>query len=250
MRDLKDKVALVTGCSSGIGKATAVAFARKMTKVAVCDIRQKEGEELVEEIKKAGGEAVFIKTDVSKLDDVESAVNKTVKTFGKLDFGINNAGIGCENAFIDRTSKENWDNVININLTGVWICMKYEIAQMLKTGGGVIVNVASVAGLVASGFGYASYYASKHGVIGLTKAAALEYAQKGIRVNTVCPGFINTAMFASFSQEIKEGAVAGTPIGRLGEPEEVADSILWLCSGKSSLVTGHTLVIDGGYVAQ
>ena len=250
MRDLKDKVALVTGCGSGIGKATAVAFAREMTKVAVCDIRQKEGEELVEEIKKAGGEAVFIKTNVIKLDDVESAVNKTVKTFGRLDFGINNAGIADGNTFIDQTSKENWDNVININLTGVWICMKYEIAQMLKTGGGVIVNVASVAGLVASGFGYASYYASKHGVIGLTKAAALEYAQKGIRVNTVCPGFINTAMFASFSQEIKEGALAGTPIGRLGEPEEVADSILWLCSGKSSLVTGHTLVIDGGYVAQ
>jgi len=250
MRDLKDKVALVTGCSAGIGKATAVAFAREMTKVAVCDIRQKEGEELVEEIKKAGGEAVFIKTNVTKLDDVESAVNKTVKTFGRLDFGINNAGIGDGGAFIDQTSKENWDKVININLNGVWICMKYEISQMLKTGGGVIVNTASVAGLIASGLGFAPYHASKHGVIGLTKAAALEYAQKGIRVNAICPGFINTEMFASFSREIQEGAVAATPMGRLGEPEEIADSILWLCSGESSFVTGHTLVTDGGYIAQ
>ncbi len=249
---LKGKISLVTGGGSGIGRASALAFAREGAKVVVADVVVDGGEETLGMIKKAGGEAIFVKIDVSKAAEVEAMVNKAVETYGRLDCAYNNAGV--EGSWVSTTeyTEENWERVISINLKGVWLCLKYEIAQMLKQGGGSIVNTASVAGLVGTPEASA-YVASKHGVVGLTKTAALEYAKLGIRVNAVCPGAIRTPMLErviSTQPQLAESATAMEPVGRLGSPEEIAEAVVWLCSEAASFVTGHAMAVDGGMVAQ
>ncbi|MFD2514744.1 SDR family oxidoreductase [Pontibacter locisalis] len=249
-RQFQDKVAIVTGGSFGIGKATAILFAQHGAKVAVVD--WKEDDEAVNAIKSAGGEAIFIKCDVSKDDEVQAMVTQTVSTFGRLDFAFNNAGIEGESAPTHEVTEENWNRVIGINLKGVWLCMKHEIPHMLRQGKGAIVNCSSIAGVI--GFpGIPAYTASKHGVLGLTKTAALEYATAGIRVNAVCPGVIQTPMIDRFMEKNKTNKAemaSQEPIGRFGTPEEIAEAVMWLCSDGSSFVTGHPLVADGGWVAR
>lgn len=254
MADLfKGKVAVVTGGSSGIGRASALAFAAEGAKVVVSARRSAESEETIKLIKAAGGEAIFVQADVSKTADVQALINKTVESYGRLDYAFNNAGIeGAALVPIVDYSEETWDQVIAINLKGVWLCMKYEIPQILKQGGGAIVNMSSVAGLVGGHLG-AAYFASKHGVIGLTKAVAMEYATQGIRVNAVAPAVIRTPMAErAFLHDPEMTAYVTTlhPMGRFGTPEEVASAVVWLCSDAASFVTGHTLPIDGGFVAQ
>ena len=246
------KVALVTGAGSGIGRATALVFAREGAKVVVADIVVEGGQETVQQIEVAGGEAIFVKADVSQAADVEALVTQTVETYGRLDCAFNNAGIeGGMKLTIDCT-KEEFDQTIAVNLTGVWLCMKYEIQQMLSQGGGAIVNTASAAGLV--GFpSLPDYVASKHGVVGLTKTAALEYAKSGIRVNAVCPGVIQTPMVergAQLSPGFDELALSMEPVGRFGQPAEVGEAVVWLCSDAASFVTGIPMQVDGGLVAQ
>ncbi len=246
------KVALVTGGGSGIGRATALAFARAGAKVAVVDIAREGGNQTVRMIKDAGGDAIFIPADVSKAEDVRAMVEKTVQAYGRLDCAHNNAGIDGDFATIVNCTEENWDRVLGINLKGVWLGMKYEIPQMLKQRSGAIVNTASVAAIVAYRT-MGAYVASKHGVIGLTKTAALEYAKSGIRINAVCPGVIRTPMIDAFigdDPEREANMVGMEPIGRMGTPDEVAHAVLWLCSDAASFVTGHALVVDGGIVAQ
>ena len=249
-RIFEDKVAIVTGGSFGIGKATAVLFAQRGARVAVVDWI--EDQEAVNTIKSAGGEAIFIKCDVSKANDVQAMVEQTVNTFGRLDYAFNNAGIEGASAPTHETTEENFDKVIGVNVKGVWLCMKYQIPHMLRLGRGAIVNCSSIAGVI--GFpGIPIYTASKHAVIGLTKTAALEYAQSGIRVNAVCPGAIQTAMIDRFMEKnkvSKDAMVAGEPMGRFGEPEEIAEAAMWLCSDAASFTTGHAMLVDGGWVAR
>ena len=246
----KNKVAIVTGGSFGIGRATAIAFAKKGAKVVVAD--WVEDNETIEKIKSLGGEALFVKCDVSKSGDVKSLVEETISTFGRLDYAFNNAGIEGAGGITTECTEENFDKTVGVNLKGVWLCMKYEIPEILKQGKGAIVNCASIAGLV--GFpGLPIYVATKHGVLGLTKTAALEYVKQGIRVNAVCPGAIKTPMIDRLTGKKKEAEdqfAAMEPIGRMGEPEEVANTVLWLCSDESSFVTGHAMAVDGGWVAQ
>lgn len=248
---MQGKVALVTGAGSGIGRATAVAFAREGAQVVVSDIMVQGGEETVHLIQQAGGKAIFVKTDVSKAAEVEAMVVQAVSTYGRLDYACNNAGIGGPLLFTADYSEADWNRVIGINLTGVWLCMKYEIQQMLKNNGGVIVNMASILGLV--GFaGSPAYVAAKHGIVGLTKTAAIEYATQNIRVAAVCPAFIQTPMV---EQGITDPAAmrqieAMHPMRRLGKPDEVAEMVIWVCSDRASFVTGCPLLVDGGYVAQ
>src|SRR5215471_15735212 len=250
---VQSKVVLVTGGGSGIGRATALKLAQEGASVMVADYVPEGGERTVKMIREAGSKATFVPTDVSVAKQVEAMVAKTLETYGRLDCAFNNAGI--EGRFMESTvecSEENFDRTIAINLKGVWLCMKYEIPQMLKQGGGSIVNTASVAGLVG-GAGAPAYHASKHGVVGLTRTTALEYAAKNIRVNCVCPGVIRTPMVeriidtGGFSeQELR----AGEPVGRMGQPEEIAQGVVWLLSDSSSFVTGHPMTIDGGWVAR
>ena len=251
MEEFENKVALVTGGSSGIGRATALAFANKGAKVIVAARRNEEGESTVSMIRDVGGDARFVQTDVSKNSEVEAMVNSCIDTYGRLDFAFNNAGIeGTTFVLTADYEEKNWDRVIEINLKGVWLCMKHQIPQMLEQGSGVIVNMSSVAGLRGGRVG-AAYYASKHGVIGLTKASAIEYAAQGIRINAVCPAVIKTPMAdrAFFHDEELEAEVTAMhPIGRLGKPEEVASAVVWLCSDGASFVTGHALPIDGGFL--
>lgn len=246
------KVALVTGASSGIGRATALAFAREGAKVVVADVTVEGGEETVAQVEKAGSEAIFVKTDVSKAVEVEALVAKAVATYGRLDCAHNNAGIAGNAKTIVDDTEDNWDRILAINLKGVWLCMKYEIAHMLKQGGGAIVNTASGAGLIGVRRGGA-YVASKHGVVGLTKTAALEYAKAGIRVNCVCPGPIDTPMLQGIggsNQVVIERMVAAQPGGRLGKSAEIAEAAVWLCSDAASFITGLPMPVDGGYTAQ
>lgn len=250
-RQFAGKVALITGGGSGIGRATALAFVREGAKVVVADVAM-SGEETVRMIKAAGGDANFVKADVSKADEVEAMVAKSVDTFGRLDYAHNNAGIDGDFTTIVKCSEENWDRVIGINLKGVWLGMKYEIPEILKQGGGAIVNTASVAAFVVSRT-MGPYVATKHGVVGLTKVAALEYVKAGIRINAVCPGVIRTPLMEEFinnDPEAEAQMIAKEPIGRMGTPEEVANTVLWLCSDASSFVTGHALIVDGGMVVQ
>ena len=251
MQGLDGKVAIVTGGSSGIGLAAAQGFAANGAKVVIADVA--DGSEAVEGIKQEGGDAMFVKTDVSKTADVRAMVDAAVNTYGRLDFGVNNAGIGGPSATTGDYTEEDWNRVIGINLTGVWSCMKYQLEQMVKQGSGVIVNMASILGWV--GFSHApAYVAAKHGVIGLTKAAAIEYATQGIRINAVCPAFIYTPLLENAG--MSEGSdqynmlVGLHPMGRLGKPEEVSDLVLWLCSDGASFVTGSAYLVDGGYVAR
>ncbi len=249
---LKNKVALVTGGSSGIGRATALACAREGAKVAVADIVVAGGEETAQLVKDAGGEAIFIKADMTKAADLEAMVNTIVETYGRLDCAHNNAGIEGALGKTANYEEAEWDKVIAIDLTGVWLCMKYEIPAMLKNGAGAIVNTASAAGLIGVP-NMPAYAASKHGVVGLTKTAALEYAKAGIRVNCVCPGIIQTPMVSRLTGErpgMFEKIATAEPIGRVGQPEEIAESVVWLCSDLASFVTGHAMSVDGGIIAQ
>jgi len=243
------KVAIVTGGSFGIGRATAVLFARKGAKVVIADWI--EDSDTLTQIKDEGGTAIFVKCDVSKSEDVKKVVDKTIETLGSLDFAFNNAGIEGTTAPSEECTEENWDKTLSINLKGIWLCMKYEIPQMLKQGKGAIVNCASVAGLI--GFpGLPAYVASKHGVVGLTKTAALENAKKGIRINAVCPGVIKTAMIDRITgkdKTVEKQYENMEPVGRMGKPEEVAEAVVWLCSDGASFVTGHAMPVDGGWIA-
>lgn len=248
--NFKGKTAIVTGGSFGIGRATAIAFARNGAKVIVADVI--EGHETIDAIKKAGGIATFVKCDVANEEDVKAMVKAAIDNYGRLDYAFNNAGIEGVASSTVECSNENWERTIGVNLKGVWLCMKYEIPEMLKTGNAAIVNCASIAGLV--GFpGLPAYVASKHGLVGLTKTTALEFAKAGLRVNAVCPGVIKTPMIDRFTGKKKEAEqqfIAGEPIGRMGEPEEVAEAVLYLCSDGASFITGHAMAVDGGWVAQ
>lgn len=253
MNAMHNKVAIVTGGSSGIGRATALALVREGVRVVIADVSESDGENVVKEIKRSGSEALFVKTDVSQSTDVHSLVDRTIEAYGRLDYAVNNSGVSGTSALTADYTELDWNRVIAVNLTGVWLCMKHEIQRMLENGGGAIVNVSSILGWV--GFANAcAYTSSKHGIIGLTKVAAMEYATKGIRVNAVCPAFIATPMLEraglTAGSEMYNAVVALHPIKRLGTPEEVAEMILWLCSDAASFVTGSAMLVDGGYVAQ
>ena len=248
------KSAIITGAAGGIGRASAIAFSREGAGVVVADLDLEGCEQTVAMIKAEGGNAVAIKTDVSNSSDVQAMVKKAVDEFGSLSYAHNNAGIeGAVGMTADYDENE-WDRVLRINLKSVFLCIKYEILEMLKAGGGAIVNTSSIAGLV----GYMTmpaYAASKHGIVGLTKTAALEYAGRGIRINAICPGGIQTPMVDRMSatqdkEEFEAMIKAMHPIGRIGQPEEIADVAVFLCSDKASFVTGHALAADGGFVAK
>lgn len=249
MEHLQNKVALVTGAGSGIGKAVAELYAKLGAKVVVSDVNQTHGEEVVSQIKATGGDAIFIKADVSDAAACEALVAGTVKQYGALDIAVNNAGIGGEASLAGDMSINGWDKVIAVNLSSVFYCMKYELQQMLKQGKGAIVNMASILGQV--GFPTASgYVAAKHGVVGLTQNAAIEYAAKGIRINAVGQAFINTPLLDNMDAATKQMLVSLHPIGRLGEANEVAELVVWLGSDKASFVTGSYYPVDGGYLAK
>jgi NAD(P)-dependent dehydrogenase (short-subunit alcohol dehydrogenase family) len=249
---LKGRVALVTGGGSGLGRASALAFAREGARVVVADVVAEGGSATVQMIEKAGGEAVFVKADVSNSTEVEALMVKAIKTYGQIDCAHNNAGIEDTTGSIIECTEEDWDRLININLKSVWLCMKYEIIHMIKRGGGAIVNTSSVAGLVASPTGPV-YTATKHGVLGLTKAAALGYAKAGIRINAVCPGPIYTPLLERITRgntQLESAYIERVPMGRIGTPPEVAEAVVWLCSDAASFITGHAMVVDGGVVTQ
>jgi NAD(P)-dependent dehydrogenase (short-subunit alcohol dehydrogenase family) len=248
---LEGKVAVVTGGTSGIGRETAVLFAKSGVKVVVAGRRELEGQQSVELIRAAGGDGQFVKADISKSCEVEALIRNTVDKFGRLDLAFNNAGVEGVWVPIVRQTEEDWDRTIDINLKGVWLCLKYEIQHMLKQrSGGAIVNMASINGLTGAA-GAAAYSASKHGVIGLTKAAALETARSGIRVNAVCPAVIETAMAERIfgAPAVHRYVVSCHPIGRFGKPMEVAEAVVWMCSPAASFMTGQSLVLDGGFLA-
>ena len=251
-RRLEGKAALVTGAGSGIGRAAAEVFAREGARVIVSDVNVSGGEETVATIQKKGGEARFIRCDISKPAEVEALIRGTVEAFGRLDCAVNNAGISGVMAPTADYPEEMWDRIMATNLKGVWLCMKQEIQQMLKQGGGSIVNTASAAGLVGVAMAPA-YVAAKHGVVGLTKTAALEYAKANIRINAVCPGVVRTPMITVATDghpEIEAAVIAAEPVGRMGQPEEIGEALVWLSSSAASFITGAALPVDGGLVAQ
>lgn len=246
---MKGKSVIITGAASGIGKATAELFARSGARVVVSDLHETEGQTVVAGIRAEGGEAMFVRADVSNPADMENLVQEAVKAYGRLDVAVNNAGISGEQNPIADMSLEGWEQVIRVNLSGVFYGMKYQIAAMLKNGGGSIVNISSILGAV--GFaGAAAYVSAKHGLLGLTQTAALEYSAQNIRANAVGPGFIETPMLTALDEEMKKAVVALHPIGRLGRSEEVAELILWLGSDKSSFVSGSYYPIEGGYLSR
>ncbi|MGB7842122.1 MAG: glucose 1-dehydrogenase [Salinimicrobium sp.] len=246
---MKDKVVIITGAASGIGEAAALRFAKEGARVVVSDIQKEKGEKLVEKIKADGGKAAFCEADVSKAEDNERLVDFAVKTFGKLDVAVNNAGIGGEANKIAEMSLEGWHKVIDVNLHSIFYALKYQIAAMQKNGGGSIINISSILGSV--GFeGSAAYVAAKHAILGITKNAALEYSAENIRTNCVGPAFIDTPLLDQLDEEVKQQLVRMHPIGRLGKSEEVAELIFWLGSDKSSFATGAYYPIDGGYLAR
>jgi len=249
---MRDRVAIVTGASSGIGCAAAAAFAAEGASVVVADLLGDRGRDVVARLEADGTSAAFVETDVSDPASVERMVGEAISRFGRLDYAFNNAGIEGEQAPTSDCSIDNWTRTLAVNLTGVWLCMRAEIPQMLAAGGGVIVNNASVAGLV--GFaGIPAYTASKHGVVGLTKTAALEYATQNLRINAVCPGVIQTEMIDRFTHgepQVQAALLATEPVGRLGLPSEIADAVVWLCSERASFVTGQAIAVDGGFVAR
>lgn len=249
MKGIRDKVVFITGGNSGIGRATALAFAREGAKVSICARRQALGDEVVREIEAMGGKAIFTRTDVQQESMIAAAIARTVEVFGGLDFAFNNAGILNPLKPIQDMSKADWDDSIATNLTGVWLCMKYEIPRMLARGGGVIVNNSSIHGLISNPNGVSPYDASKHGVIGITKSAAMENAKKGIRVNVVAPGDIRSPMMADVPGVDYAKIAARHPVGRSGQPEEVAEVVVFLCSDGATFMTGSTVLMDGGLTA-
>ena len=248
---LNDKVVLITGASAGIGRAAAVACGKEGARLVVSARRRAEGEETAELVRATGAQALFVEADVSRDDDVRRLVETTVGQFGALDGAFNNAGVEQDPEPLTEQSEATYHHIMDINVKGVWLAMKYEVAQMLKQGGGAIVNTSSVAGIV--GFpGAPIYDASKHAVVGLTRSVALEYAAQNIRVNAINPGAVETDMYRRFTAdkaELRARLLAMHPIGRIGRPEEMADAVVYLLSAKSSFVTGHTLVLDGGFSA-
>lgn len=251
MTDFAGKVVIVTGASTGLGRQTALRFAEAGAHLVLADIETVSGEETAHAVSAVGGgEVVFVRTDVSRSADVEHMVSEAVRRFGRLDCAFNNAGIAQRGRPVAELPEEEWDRAIGVNLKGVWLCLKYECAQMLKQGGGSIVNTSSIMGVV-SGPGLSAYSASKSGVLGLTRSVALDYATAGIRVNAVCPGGIaNTAITNRADvQDAMESLKMATPMGRLGEPDDIASAVMWLCSPASRFVTGQALTIDGGFTA-
>jgi len=249
------KVSLVTGGTSGIGRATAIAFANEGAKVVLTGRREEEGQKVVDVIKQTGGEATFLRADVLQEEDIKVTIEKTIETYGRLDYAFNNAGIESSVTPLHEQSLDKFDQLMAINVRGVFLSMKYEIIQMLQQGSGVIVNTSSIAGLIAFP-GLAPYHASKHAVMGLTKSAALDYAKQGIRINAVNPGFITTAMIERFAANLGEDADAAkqqlinsVPMGRMGSSEEIASTVLFLCSDAAAYITGQSLVVDGGLLA-
>ncbi len=248
-KQFEGKVALVTGASSGIGRSAAILYAQHGAKVVVSDINDEGGKETVALIKKEGGDAIWVPADVSKADDCANLVKTTIEKYGRLDMACNNAGIGGDQGPIAEMTDENWHRVINVNLSSVFYCMKHEIAAMLKNGGGSIVNISSILGSV--GFaGASAYVASKHGMVGLTKTTAIDYAKQGIRANSVGPAFIDTPLLSGLDDNMKAMLDSLHPVGRIGKPEEVAELIIWLSSDKASFVTGSYYPVDGAYLSQ
>jgi NAD(P)-dependent dehydrogenase (short-subunit alcohol dehydrogenase family) len=242
------KVAFVTGAGTGIGRAAALAFARDGAHVVVADVSEQGSQETARMIEELGGRVLAVTCDVTRAEDVKAALDKTIETFGRLDFAFNNAGVEQKMAPTAELEEAEWDRIVNTNLRGVFLCLKHEIPLMLKQGSGAIVNTSSGAGV--KGFkGQAAYVAAKHGVVGLTRAAALDYASQNIRINAVCPGIINTPMMDRFTGGTPEGrqqVISQEPIGRMGQPEEIANAVLWLCSDAASFAVGHAMVVDGG----
>ncbi len=249
MTMLKDKVVLITGAGMGIGRVTAIACAREGARVAVVDLNTADSEETVRLVQATGGDAVFIRADVSQPAQMEAAVRNTVESFGRLDAAFNNAGLVIDEPVgLVEYSEDAWDKTIAVNLKGVWLGMKYQIPALLASGGGAIVNNASVMGVVAGCC--CSYVASKHAVLGLTKAGALEYASRGIRVNAICPGGVDTPMMETLPEEDRRKILGMHPVGRLAKPEEIAETVVWLCSDRASYLCGSVLMVDGGYTLQ
>jgi len=247
---MKKRVALVTGASSGIGKETALTFARKGYHTAICDLNEESLYELADEIRNKGGKVMVLPCDIAVADEVKNMIDNIITNYGQLDVACNNAGIEGTTALTADYTIDEWDRIMNVNLRGQWLCMKYEIPQMMERGGSII-NMSSILGQVA--FEQApGYVAAKHGLIGLTKAAALDYAENGIRINAVCPGFIDTPMLdragITTDPETRKAIIALHPMGRLGKVDEIANAVAWLASEEASFITGHSLLVDGGYV--
>jgi NAD(P)-dependent dehydrogenase (short-subunit alcohol dehydrogenase family) len=246
--NLAGKVVFVSGAANGIGRAAALAFAREGASMVVADVSEQGNQETARMIEAVGGRALAVRCDVTRAEDVQAALDKTIQTFGRLDAAFNNAGVEQAMTATADLTEEEWNRIVAINLSSVFLCMKYEIPLMLKQGSGAIVNTSSGAGV--KGFkGQAAYAAAKHGVVGLTKAAALDYAPQNIRINAVCPGIINTPMMNRFTGGTTEGqerVIAQEPVGRMGKAEEIAATVVWLCSDAASFVIGHAMVVDGG----